>query len=292
MRYAAIDIGSNSCRLLIAERKDNQLNPLYGQLETTRIAAGLNHSGKISEEALERSLLCLEDFRKTIASYGVSKYRAIATSAVREASNGKHFINLVDQRCHLKVEVISGEEEARLSYLGVAKGLHLNHPPLVVDLGGGSTEFICNEQDFIISIPLGAVRATELEMSAQEIARRLTAVGKIADKFQNFPLVLVGGTASSLVAIKLGMEIFDSRLVHGHILKRQDLADIYQMLVMTPLSLRKRMPGLQPERADIISQGALIILMIVDLLQKKEIIVSETDLLQGMIWLGESFKNI
>jgi len=292
MRYAAIDIGSNSCRLLIAALNDNKLMPVYNQLETTRLAAGLNHSGEMNEEALERTLLCLEEFRKKINSYDVGKYRAIATSAVREASNGKQFINLVDQRCQLKVEVVNGEEEARLSYLGVEKGLQLNHPPLVVDLGGGSTEFICNDQDFIISVPLGAVRATELAMSAQEIARRLADVEKMADHFRNYPLVIVGGTASSLVAIKLGLEIFDSSRVHGHILTRQDLADIYQILVVTPLSLRKRMPGLQPERADIISQGALIVLMIVDLLKKTEIIVSETDLLQGMIWLGESFKNI
>ncbi len=237
-------------------------------------------------------MLCLEDFRHSLVSYGVSKYRAIATSAVREASNGQDFIKLVEQRCQLEVDVVSGEEEGRLSYLGVEKGLLLKKPPLVVDLGGGSTEFICNEQDFIISIPLGAVRATELDMSAREIASRLADVEKMADKFQNYPLVMVGGTASSLVAIKLGMEIFDSRLVHGQILTRQDLADIYQLLDKTPLSLRKRMPGLQAERADIISQGALIILMIVDLLKKTEIIVSETDLLQGMICLGESFKNI
>lgn len=292
MRYAAIDIGSNSCRLLIAELKDNQLNPLYSQLETTRIAAGLNHSGEICQEALERTLLCLGSFIEAMASYGVSKYRAVATSAVREASNGKQFINLVEQRCQLKVEVINGEEEARLSYLGVEKGLHLNHPPLVVDLGGGSTEFICNDQGFIISIPLGAVRATELAMSAQEIAGKLADVEKMADNFRNYPLVMVGGTASSLVAIKLGMGKFDSSQVHGQTLTRQDLADIYQMLMITPLSLRKRMPGLQPERADIIGQGALIILMIVDLLKKTEMIVSETDLLQGIIWLGEYFKNI
>lgn len=291
MRYAAIDIGSNSCRLLIAEIKNKKLNTIYRQLETTRIAAGLNHSGKISPEALERTLLCLENFRHSLTSYGVSKYRAFATSAVREASNGQDFIKMAAARCQLKVDVVTGKEEARLSYLGVEKGLPLKHPPLVVDLGGGSTEFICDEQDFIISIPLGAVRATEMGMSAREIISRLADVEKMADKFQRYPLVMVGGTASSLVAIKLGMEIFDSGLVHGQMLTRQDLTDIYQMLDKMPLSLRKRIPGLQAERADIIGQGALIILMIVDMLNKAEIIVSETDLLQGAIWLGESFKN-
>ncbi len=292
MRYAAIDIGSNSCRLLIAEIKDDQLNTIYRQLETTRIAAGLNHTGKISPEVMERTLLCLEDFRHTLVNYGVNKYRAFATSAVREAGNSQDFIKLADERYQLKIDVISGHEEARLSYLGVKKGLALKRPPLVVDLGGGSTEFICAEQDFILSIPLGAVRATEMNMTAGEIVTRLADVEKIADDFRSHPLVMVGGTASSLAAIKSEMEIFDSELVHGQILKRQDIADLYQLLDRMPLSLRKRLPGLQAERADIIAQGALIILMIVDLLKKSKIIVCETDLLQGSIWLGDSFKNI
>ena len=136
MRYAAIDIGSNSCRLLIAEIRDNQLNTIYRQLETTRIAAGLNHSGKISPEVMERTLLCLEDFRHTLVKYGVNKYRAFATSAVREAGNSQDFIKLADERCQLKVDVISGHEEASLNYLLAKKGRASKRPPLVVDVGG------------------------------------------------------------------------------------------------------------------------------------------------------------
>lgn len=292
MRFAAIDIGSNSCRLLIADGDGNELTPVYRQLETTRISAGLNESGKISKEAMERTLLCLEKFKKSMADQGVVEYRAIATSAVREASNGEDFIQLAAQRSRLEIDVVSGEEEARLSYLGVEKGLQLNHQPLVVDLGGGSTEFICNGLNFVRSIPLGAVRATELKMTVQDIAGRLKGVAELKDKFLEYPLVMAGGTASSLVAIKLGLEKFDAGRVHGQILSRQDLSDLYQMLEKTPLSLRKRLPGLQAERADIINQGALIVLMIVDMLNKTELIVSETDLLQGMLWATDSLKKI
>lgn len=290
MRCAAIDIGSNSCRLLIADRNQKELMPIYRELKTTRISEGLNQSGKINVEALERTLRCLDHFKKSISDYGVLQYRAIATSAVREAGNGKEFIALAEERCQIKIDVVSGVEEARLSYLGVEKGLEVNHLPLVVDLGGGSTEFICNQLDFIRSIPLGAVRATELNMSAREIAERLTEISQIKETFVDYPLIMVGGTASSLAAIKLGLEIYDPHLVHGQILSRQDLVDLYQMLEKTPLALRKRIPGLQAERADIINQGALIILMIVDILGKNDLIVSETDLLQGMLWEVELLK--
>lgn len=292
MSYAAIDMGSNSCRLLIADFCDGKLIPLHRELETTRIAAGLNHSGRISEEAQQRTMQCLNNFKQRMVAYGVDRYRAIATSAVREAGNGQDFIAQVKQQSQLSVEIVSGEEEARLSYLGVEKGLALNHAPLVVDLGGGSTEFICSDQDLILSIPLGAVRATEMVMTEKEISERLTAVAILADKFRNHPLVMVGGTASSLVAIKLGLDDYDASRVHGQVLSREDLYDLYQMLENTPLVLRKRMPGLQPERADIINKGALIILMIADTFKKSELIVSETDLLQGMLWAAEDLKKI
>lgn len=292
MSYAAIDIGSNSCRLLIADVLEGKLIPLHQELETTRIAAGLNYSGQISEEAQQRTLQCLHNFKQRMAAYGVDRYRAIATSAVREAGNGQDFMAMIKQQIQLSIDIISGEEEARLSYLGVAKGLVLNHAPLVVDLGGGSTEFICSEQNLILSIPLGAVRATELGMTEKEISERLTAVAGLADKFWNYPLVMVGGTASSLVAIKLGMDDYEASRVHGQVLSREDLYDLYQMLEKTPLALRKRMPGLQPERADIINKGALIILMIADTFKKLELIVSETDLLQGMLWAAEDLKKI
>lgn len=292
MNCAAIDIGSNSCRLLIADFTGDKVMPLHMELETTRISSGLNHCGRISEEAMERTVQCLNRFKQRMNAFGVEKYRAIATSAVREAGNGQDFIVLVKQQCQLSVDIVSGEEEACLSYLGVEKGLVLNHAPLVADLGGGSTEFICNEQNLIRSIPLGAVRATELEMTEKEITERLAGVANLADRFRDYPLVMVGGTASSLVAIKLGMDEYDASRVHGQVLSREDLYDLYQMLEKTPLALRKRIPGLQPERADIINKGALIMLMIAEIFQKPELIVSEADLLQGMLWAADDLKKM
>ncbi len=285
MRYGAVDIGTNSCRLLIAEADAEQgLNPLHKELDTTRIGEGVNQSSLINVEAMERTLLTLSRFQEKMQAYGVEKYRAIATSAVREARNGDEFVRRAWEESMMKVDIVEGEEEAGLSYLGVKQGLKLERVPLVVDLGGGSTEFICPEEKLLLSLPLGAVRATEADMYAAQIGELLSPLGKIKQQLMNRPLVLVGGTASTLVAVKLGMEEYNTELVHGTVLNRTEIGDLYNLLERMPLSLRRRLPGLQPERADIINKGALIILVIMEVLDKKEIIVSESDLLQGIIW--------
>ncbi|MDD3364318.1 MAG: Ppx/GppA phosphatase family protein [Syntrophomonas sp.] len=285
MRYGAVDIGTNSCRLLIAQADaEKGLRHLHKELDTTRIGEGVNRSGLINTEAMERNLLTLRRFQEKMQEYGVEKYRAIATSAVREAHNGDEFVRRAWEESMVKVDIVKGEEEAGLSYLGVKQGLKLERSPLVVDLGGGSTEFICPEEKLLLSLPLGAVRATEADMYAAQIGELLAPLGKIKERIINRPLVLVGGTATTLVAVKLGLEEYNADLVHGTVLSRTEIGDLYNLLERMPLSLRRRLPGLQPERADIINKGALIILVIIEVLGKKEIVVSESDLLQGIIW--------
>lgn len=284
MRYAAIDVGTNSCRLLIADIKAGHLNSIHKEIETTRIGEGVDKLGIINADAINRTINCLKNFNKKMQDNRVIHYRAIATSAVREALNKEEFIRLARDISCIEIDVVDGEEEARLSCLGVKMGLDLPHPPLVVDLGGGSTEFICEDEDFILSIPLGAVRATEAQMYAVDIIKLLAPIKKARDKFSQHPVVFTGGTASTMVAIKSGMEIYDEKLVHGQVLSRLDIGDLYNFLESMPLNLRKRLPGLQPERADIIPKGALIMLMIIDVLGKDKVIVSENDLLEGIIW--------
>lgn len=286
MRYGAVDIGTNSCRLLIAEADaEKGLNPLHKELDTTRIGEGVNHSGLISADAMERTIVTLRRFQEKMQEYGVEKHRAIATSAVREARNGDDFVRRAWEESRMKVDIVKGEEEAGLSYLGVKQGLKLERSPLVVDLGGGSTEFICPEEKLLLSLPMGAVRATEADMYAAQIGELLAPLGKIKDQLLNRPLVLVGGTASTLAAVKLGMEEYNAELVHGAVLSRAEIGDLYNLLERMPISLRRRLPGLQPERADIINKGTLIVLVIMEVLGEKEIIVSESDLLQGIIYL-------
>lgn len=285
MKSAAIDIGTNSCRLLITEKKGKNLAHIHKEIITTRIGEGVNRSGIISDMAMARTIQGLKQFKNQLDKLGVEKYRAIATSAVREAENRDQFIERAGRESNIKVEIASEEEEASLSYLGVVSSLDFSRTPLVVDLGGGSTEIIClNEKErFWTSIPIGAVRASECELSVYDINEILAPLKKAKDSFAEHPLVFVGGTASSLVAIKLAMEVYDPDIVHGQILKKEEVLDLYNLLEKLPLKLRQSLPGLQAERADIICKGVLIILVLMKILAKDKLIVSEADLLIGII---------
>lgn len=285
MRYAAIDIGTNSCRLLIAEIREGRLFPLCKKIKTTRLGERLEASGEISFGAVKRAVFCLQEFKSIVDKYEVKIYQAVATSAIREASNRDEFLSLAENRCGLLVKIISGEEEAWLSYWGVKRGLDLKAPPLVADLGGGSTELILrNGEQFLMSLPIGAVKATESNMSPAQIENAVAKISKNRERFARNPLVFVGGTATSLVAIKKSLQEYRSDLVHGQVLTREEIAAIYSMLENMPLVRRRELPGLQPERADIILQGILILVAIMDALGKKEITVSDSDLLEGIVW--------
>ncbi len=285
MNLAAIDIGSNSCRLLIARISGGFFEYLLRDLDTTRIGEGVEHTGLLNEKAIFRTINCLRQFKEIMQSYQVMDCRVVATSAVREAGNRRNFIEAAQKQCGLQVEIISGEEEAALSYLGVKRGLGLATDPLVVDLGGGSTEIIWHgDEDLLLSLPIGAVRATEAAMSAGQIEAILTPIISWSEKTSPAPLVFVGGTATSLVAIKLALRVYDSKLVHGQKLSFEEVKGIYEQLVSLSQDELKALPGLQAKRADIISQGVLIALTIMDLLRRSEMIVSESDLLDAIIW--------
>lgn len=285
MRCAAIDIGTNSCRLLIAEVINNRISRVCMKIDTTRLGESLLTTGVLSSSAIERTTRSLMEFKNLADRYEVKTCTAVATSAVREASNSGEFITYARSRVGIPIQIINAQEEAKLSYLGVIKGLSFALPPAVLDLGGGSTEFIL-DQGFITSLPIGAVKATELSMSVMDISATISKseIVQYKDKIRDNPLVFVGGTATSMVAVKQAMEVYDRELIHGQVLTRREVADLYNMLERMPLNLRKRLPGLQAERADIIPKGALIILLLMDFLGKEEIIVSESDLLEGIIW--------
>lgn len=284
MRYAAIDVGSNSCRLLVADINQRQLQPVCRELRSTRLGEGVNANKKINPAAMARTRDCLQDYLDLIQRLEVKDFRMVATSAMRDALNRDEFLNLIKKSCDCSLEVISGEEEAQLSYLGVKEGLTLPSP-LVVDLGGGSCEFRIEdgEELFSLSLPLGAVRATEAQLSTVGAKTILSPLAKTSEKLKNYPLVFVGGTATTLVAMKLSMEIYDPQQVHGQILSREEVADLYNMLELMPLNVRRRLPGLQPERADIIPAGAMIVLLIMDTLKRQQITISESDILDGII---------
>ncbi len=286
MHYASIDIGTNSCRLLIARIHQGRLELLERDIRTTRIGEGLSSSGKISRVAAQRTLNCLLLYQQKMRQAKVKAYRIVATSAVREALNRHWFEELCRQGLGQPVQVIPAEEEARLTYQGVERGLQLNFPPLVVDLGGGSTELIYRQEGRLLarSLPLGAVRGAELKISNRQVISILEGIEPFKDALSTAVLVFCGGTATSVVAMKYGMSTYDSQRVHGERLDLDEIIHFYQYLLNLPVGEREQVPGLQAERADIIVSGLMIMLNLMQGLQKEWALVSESDLLEGLIW--------
>lgn len=285
MRRAAIDIGTNSCRLLIADADEGRYHVIRRELNSTRLGQGVDARRVLAPEAIARTIVCLQEFKQVMEENVVEWFRAVATSAVRDATNREEFLEIVRRECDMKVEVIEGDEEAALSYRGVNCGLSLDNSPLVIDLGGGSCEFILPAEgvNLSMSLPLGAVRATEAGYNPAEIEGILSPLLPFRDRLVSYPVVFVGGTATTLVAMHLALPEYDTRLVHGRILSLPEVQEVYELLAGLSLPELRSLPGLQPERADIILAGALIILEIMKFLSCSQIMVSESDILDGMI---------
>lgn len=286
MKYAVSDVGTNSCRLLVAEIGSSEsLKTIEKKVVTTRVGEGLEKTGWLKPDAIHRTLLCLSVFCEEVHIMGLDNLRVAATSAVRDAKNRQDFVALAEGLIGLKVEVLSGEKEGELSFLGAQAGLSLKRSPLVVDVGGGSTEIIFRSRGIhAVSIPVGAVRATESGWNEDEIKRRLTEGMEPRVKTLRAPLVLVGGTSTSMVAIKKGLKVYDPGQVQGEKLLLSDIKYIYDRLVQMSEAERRRVAGLQPERADIIVKGILIIKCLMEIMGRRQALVSDSDLLDGLVW--------
>lgn len=285
MRIGAIDIGTNSTRLLIADYSHQGIQEIYRELHTTRIGEGMKQSQGIKPQGLERTIACLQAYQKKCALYQVENIVAVATSAVRDAANRQQVLEEIKEKTGLDVQVLSGKEEAQLSYLGAIGGEVVEGiPKVVVDIGGGSTELIYPTPQGIEfkSANLGAVRLKEnrdLESKVQAILKEL-----LTPQFPtNFNLIGVGGTITTLAAIKLELETYDTQQVDGFNLTCEEIVQIYNQLVSMSLADRKKLKGLQPARADIITYGTLILKEFLSMLKKAEITVSDKDILQGII---------
>ncbi|ADL11658.1 Ppx/GppA phosphatase family protein [Acetohalobium arabaticum] len=292
-KVAAIDIGTNSTRLLIAKiEKDQSINPLATELKTTRLGAGVDKSGYLQNEAIIRTVEALKEYAELIADYQVEAVRAVATSAVRDVSNQQEFINEVKTDTGIEVEIIDGSREADLSYLGATKGLdcQLTDDNLVLDIGGGSTEFIFGSETEIkekVSVDVGAVRMTEKETklkSRQELIGEL--LNPVLNKLQGRVKMLlgVGGTITTLAAVDQQLSPYNPEEVHGYQLELERIKRILSDLSAKTIDERKEVVGLQPERADIIVAGVRILLEVMDNLNISEITVSEADILDGLIY--------
>jgi exopolyphosphatase/guanosine-5'-triphosphate,3'-diphosphate pyrophosphatase len=293
MIIAVIDIGTNSTRLLVAGRDGSGiLTVLARELITTRLGQGLGR-GMLQQEAMERTLEALGTFKERAGSWGADRIVAVATSAVRDAVNSPAFVEAVRRRTGIKVRVLPGVQEARYSYYGVLGGLpNCPKDALVIDIGGGSTEFIW-AMDGVMhcrSVQAGAVRMTEGEHSDRELAEVLHPV-LVEIQTGSLPscLVGVGGTVTTLAAMDRKMLVYEPAVVHGSIITLAKVEELLDLLQGCDLQSRKQIPGLQAPRADIIIAGVRIVRVIMTGLNLPRLMVSETDILYG-VTMEESNK--
>lgn len=272
--YAAIDVGTNSVKIIIVNLSSNSANLLYEQTIISRLGEGMTKSEPLLQEtAMKRTLDSLRELVAAARSYGAVRIVSVGTAALREAQNRDQFLKMVNEILNVNIEVVSGDEEARLSYLAVRRDPLWRdaYPLLVVDIGGGSTEVIrggikADKPDSRISVPLGAVRLTEkyftLDPTTSEQLEE--AEHAIHSAFASLPaggdgvLVGVGGTISNLAAMDSNGD-YDPERLHGHILTRETIKHQIQILKNSTISERKKIAGLDPKRADIILGGALLL---------------------------------
>lgn len=302
MKVAVIDIGSNSIRLLAAYYDYKTIVSFYRELITTRLGSGVAKNNMIDERSTCETISAVKGFVKKARDFDCDEILSLATSAIREAANGPDFLNLLKAETGLDVKVVSGEEEARLSFLGSRAGLGIAGLTFVVDIGGSSTELSLGDDTSIIksiSLPMGAVRWTQRYFKSDvptcaEVEQAVSATNEMLSEFsqdfrkkklsgQRVKGIGVGGTLTTLAAINLGLEVYDSKIIHGLYLSSDDIIRIYHKLLLLSTKEKKKIPGLSPQRADIITAGALIMHEIIRQLDLSGITVSEADIMEGFI---------
>lgn len=302
MIVGAIDIGTNSIRCLVADVNGDEFRTLFREARITRLGESLASEMELKDEAIERALHAIRDYHDSIKLLNAERVRAVATSAVRDAANQDVFLSKVSECCGYEVEVLNGLEEAELSFRGATyandESFVGNRPTLVIDIGGGSTEIIVGDQEKILhseSIDVGCVRLYELFLhhdppSLSDLkALRDYLWQKTRDVTERvhpfFPARAIGlaGTITTLSAIKQQLRVYTPERIHGSFLSRVDVNAIYERLLKLPIDTRKRVIGLQPERADTIISGTLILLDLMKGMHLLEIMVSEHDILDGLV---------
>jgi exopolyphosphatase/guanosine-5'-triphosphate,3'-diphosphate pyrophosphatase len=299
MRIAVVDIGTNSTRLLICEREGDRITEeLERRSKVTRLGAGVDSDGRLGEEAMERVNATLVEYRELIDRHGSDAAVAVLTSAVRDAANGPEFAETVKARYGLEPHVISGDDEARLTFLGAMSERDPadRTPTVVIDIGGGSTEVVVGqgrEAGFHVSTQAGVVRQTErhihedppteeeLEETRADVRATLREGVPEEQREAVERAIAVAGTATSLGAIAQELDPYDPEKVHGYHLSRGQCEQILERLASLPLEERRRVPGLDPDRAPTIVAGVIILLEVLRLFGLEEVEVSEHDILRG-----------
>lgn len=302
MRVAAIDCGTNSIRLLIADTDGTALTDVVREMRVVRLGQGVDATGAFAPEALERTFAAIDEYAELITDHGAEHVRFVATSATRDAANRETFFAGVRERLSIDAEVITGEEEAELSFIGATAGLgaSVDYPALVMDLGGGSTELVLGTDvvDSAFSMDIGCVRMTERHMhsnppSEQEIVAAVADIDEWYDRAcqtvetsQARTLVGVAGTITTVTAAYLDLPAYDPHAIHGAKLEVDRTLDTCQKLAAMTREERAALPYMHPGRVDVIGAGATVfsrlITRIVADAPGLTIRTSETDILDGI----------
>jgi exopolyphosphatase/guanosine-5'-triphosphate,3'-diphosphate pyrophosphatase len=298
-RVAAIDCGTNSIRLLIADIAGDNFKEVLRTMEIVRLGQGVDQNKAFHPDAIDRTLKAVELFRDQIASKGVEKIRFCATSATRDASNRNLFIDGVRDILGIEVEVIPGEEEAELSFIGATKELRQSDAPfLVVDIGGGSTEFVFGSEkvEFAKSVNIGCVRMSERHLNTQppsmsqiaqaiiDIDIAITQAAAVVPITTAKTLVAVAGTATTVAAAALELTDYDRHLIH---LSRISSDKVHKAAASFQSMNKDQVASLgfmHPGRVDVITAGSLVLSRIMAATGATEFVASESDILDGMAW--------
>ena len=298
-RVAAIDCGTNSIRLLIADIAGGNFREIYRTMEIVRLGQGVDKNKAFHPDALDRTLKATALFAEEIARRGVERMRFCATSATRDAINRELFIDGVKSLLGVAPEVISGEEEAALSFKGATKELRgVGAPYLVIDIGGGSTEFVFGSErvEFAKSQNIGCVRMSERHFSsippqAEEIAgakadidEAIKGAAGIVPITEAKTLIAVAGTATTVAAAALGLSTYDRHSIHLSRISAEKTHQVSEMFLSLNRDEIAALGYMHPGRVDVIGAGSLVLSRIMALTGAKEFVASESDILDGMAW--------
>jgi exopolyphosphatase/guanosine-5'-triphosphate,3'-diphosphate pyrophosphatase len=296
VRVAAIDQGTNTTRLLVADVVDGRLEEVARQSRITRLGEGVDGRKRLLPLPIARVRNCLADYRRTLESLGAERALLVATSAVRDAENGDAFLGEVEWSYGFTTRLVSGTEEAALAFKGVSTGRELASPTLVVDIGGGSTELVLGDAEGVrgsVSLDVGSVRMTERFLGSDpprpdELADCVGAVRSVlAERVPESlhgatAMVGVAATITTFAALDLGLEAYDRERVHGHVMTAGAIQEQLERLAALPLSERRLVPALDPERAPVIVGGGIVLREVLAHFQAGELEVSERDILDGI----------
>jgi len=294
-RVAAIDCGTNSVRLLVSDGGRITVERL---MRITRLGEGVDATGRLADAAIERTVAVLREYREVIDRLGAQRVRMTATSAARDAANRDEFFAAATEAIGVTPELLSGEEEGRLSFLGATADLDVADGPfLVCDIGGGSTEFVwgTTEAEISVSTDMGCVRMTEAWLHSDppdplELSQALSVISlHIDDVLREMPMapdaatfVGLAGTVSTAAAVELGLATYDRDRIHHFALSREAIEDVFRTLATESVEDRKDNPGLEPQRADVIVGGMCVLVSIMRRFGFDSCLVSESDILDGL----------